>query len=324
MNKKFIKSRKIALIGCGAVGMSFIYSAVTAGIAEDYILIDVNEDVAEGNALDIEDSIGMLENEINSIKKGSYADLKDVDLLVITASRPQKPGETRLEMVADNSKIMKNIAESVKSSGFDGITLIAANPVDTLTYVYWKITGFAKESIIGSGTVLDTSRLRYFLGKKFDLSLSSIRAWVIGEHGDSSIALYSSAWIGGRYADQIAKNKQATDELIELHKKTVNRAYEIINKKRVTNYGIGTALTRIAKAILTNERCVLPVGVICDGYQYGIKDAVLGIPTKIGAFGLEKVELPILSNQEEERLIHSGKIVQENIQEALKSIAISK
>jgi L-lactate dehydrogenase len=185
---------KIGLIGCGAVGTSFVYSAINQGLASDYLLIDVFPAAAEGNALDLADTATTAPRAFNSIKTGNYNDLADADIIVITAGRPQIKKadgtlETRLEMVAGNAKIMKDIALNVKNSGFDGITVIASNPVDVMTLIYQEVTSFDQHKVIGSGTTLDSSRLRRLIGDKLNVNPQSIDAFLIGEHGDSSVAV---------------------------------------------------------------------------------------------------------------------------------------
>jgi L-lactate dehydrogenase len=183
-------SNKIALIGAGAVGTSFLYSAINQGIASDYILIDAFPNAAKGNALDLADTQAVLPTPFANIKATEdYSELKDADIVVITAGRPQLPGETRLNMVAGNAKIMRDIANNVKASGFDGITIIAANPVDVLTLVYQEITGFDPHKVIGSGTTLDSARLRRLTGEKLGVNASCVNAFLMGEHGDSSVAI---------------------------------------------------------------------------------------------------------------------------------------
>ncbi|GHU52642.1 hypothetical protein FACS189496_3080 [Bacilli bacterium] len=190
MNNKI--SKKIVLIGAGSVGCSFLYSAINQGLASDYVLIDAFPQAAEGNALDLADAMAVLPNPVNSIKAGCYEDCKDADIVVITAGRPQikKPDgtlETRLEMVSGNAVIMKDIATKVKLSGFNGITIIASNPVDVLTLIYQQVTGFDQHKVIGSGTTLDSARMRRLIGDKLNINSQAVQAFIIGEHGDSSV-----------------------------------------------------------------------------------------------------------------------------------------
>jgi len=178
--------KKIVLVGCGAVGSSFIYSAINQGLAEEYILIDKFKNLAEGNALDLGDVQASLEYPFTAIKVGDFQDCHDADLIVITAGRPRKVGETRLDMVSDNAKIISDIALEINLSGFKGITLIASNPVDVMTAVYQKVTGFDVHKVLGAGTILDTLRLKYLLGQKLEINPESIFGYVLAEHGDSA------------------------------------------------------------------------------------------------------------------------------------------
>lgn len=283
-----IKTRKVALIGAGAVGTSFLYSAMNRGIADEYGIIDINVDGAIGNKMDLEDasSTNLFPWSTEVIE---YKDLKDVDIIVITAGRPQKPGETRLDIVADNSKIMKFIGESVKKSGFNGITIIASNPVDILTTVYQEVTGFDSNKVIGSGTSLDSARLQDELSKKINVAPQSIYAYVLGEHGDSSVSAYSSATVSGKPLSYFLEyNKVTESDLEEIHTKVVKKAYEIIHKKRATFYGIGSALASLTQAILKDTKQVYACGAKLEG-QYGYEGFYTGTAAVIGRNGIEKI-----------------------------------
>jgi len=212
-------TNKIVLIGSGAVGTSFLYSALSQGIAQEYGIIDINPDSAFGNKLDLEDAVPSLKYEAK-ITSGGYELVKDADLVIITAGRPQLEGETRLDMVAGNAKIMKNIANEVKASGFDGVTVIAANPVDVMTTVYQKITGFDANKVISSSCSLDTARLRIELANIFNVSTKDITAFVLGEHGDSSISTFTNGSISGvPLADLYEKHGLNKEKLAEIHEK---------------------------------------------------------------------------------------------------------
>ncbi|AHI52431.1 L-lactate dehydrogenase [Spiroplasma culicicola] len=281
--------RKIVLVGCGAVGTSFIYSAINQGIAQHYVLIDVVADVAEGNAMDLTDAHAVLPNPFSTVKAGDYSDCKDADIVVITAGRPQKPGETRLEMIADNSKIMKTIASEIKKSGFNGITVIASNPVDVLTHVYQKVTGYPANKVISSGTTLDSSRLRKLLGEKLGVAPRSVKAYLLGEHGDSSVAIWSRSTVMGKsILEYLEEGKLTSEELKQVKDDATHMAYKIIEKKRATFYGIGACLTRITKSILNDEKSSLMVGAYLTG-QYGLDDVYISVPCIVGANGIEQI-----------------------------------
>ncbi len=312
-----IKSRKVALIGAGAVGTSFLYSAMNRGIAEEFGIIDINKEGAMGNKLDLEDAAPTnffpYKTEVYE-----YKDLKDVDVLVITAGRPQKPGETRIDMVADNAKIMSIIAKSVKKSGFSGITILASNPVDVMTQVYQEVTKFDRNKVIGSGTALDSARLQQALAEKINVAPQSISAYVIGEHGDSSVSAYSSATVGCKpFMNYVEAGTVKKEELAVIHESVWKKAYEIIDRKRATFYGIGSALAALSQAVLKNTKEVLAVSAKLDG-QYGEKDLYIGVPAVIGSEGiLDILEIP-LNKKEKAQFTKSAKMLRETVNTVIK------
>ncbi len=310
-----IKTRKVALVGAGAVGTSFLYSAMNRSIADEYGIIDVNVAGAEGNKLDLEDAVAT--NLIPwKTSVYTYKDLKDVDVLVVTAGRPQKPGETRLEMVADNAKIMKFIAEEVKKSAFTGITIIASNPVDVLTFVYQEVTGFDASRVIGSGTSLDSARLRWALSEKIGIAPQSIEAYVLGEHGDSSVSAFSSASVGGKpLAYFLKQNKVSGATLAKMHKDVYNKAYEIIDRKRATFYGIGSALANLVEAVLRNKNEVMACGAKLDG-EYGFKGFYIGTAAVIGSNGIKQIVEIDMDVAEKAQFKKSAEVLKESIKKA--------
>lgn len=312
-------SNKIVLVGSGAVGTSFLYSAISQGVAEEYGIIDINAEAAFGNKLDLEDAFGSLPFNAN-VESGGYELVKDADLVVITAGRPQKPGETRLEMVADNAKIMKSIAEQIKANGFDGITLIAANPVDVMTTVYQSVTGFDAKKVISSSCSLDTSRLRLELSKIFGIAPTEFGAFVLGEHGDSSVSTFEFGTINGIPMKQFYDEKDLTEEkLAEMHKTVYRKAYEIIDRKRATFYGIGAALADISRAILRDERRIFATGSLLAG-EYGQEGVYAGVPSVIGKEGIIKTfEFP-LSESEKASFVKSIETLKEATNTALEAI----
>ncbi len=286
-------SNKIVLVGSGAVGTSFLYSAINQGIAEEYGIIDINDEVSYGNKLDLEDAVGSLDKNAK-VKSGGYEQVENADIVVITAGRAQREGETRLDMISDNAKIIKGIAKSIKDNGFNGITVIASNPVDVMAATYQNVTGFDPKKVISSGCTLDTARLRLELSKIFKISPSEFSAFVLGEHGDSSVSTLEHASISGIPLNKIYleygidQNKKD-----EIHEKVWKKAYEIINRKRATFYGIGAALTEITKAILRNEKKVFSTGVKLTG-EYGHENVYASVPTLIGENGVIRTfEFPL-------------------------------
>nr|WP_082603084.1 L-lactate dehydrogenase [Secundilactobacillus odoratitofui] len=288
--------QKVVLVGDGAVGSAYAFALMQQGLAEELVVVDVIKERTVGDALDLEDAQAFTAPK--KVYAGEYSDAKDADLVVITAGAPQKPGETRLDLVNKNLKILSSIVQPIVDSGFNGIFLIAANPVDILTYATWKFSGFPKNKVIGSGTSLDTSRLRVALGKKLNLDPRSVDAYILGEHGDTEFAAYEEATIGSKPLLQIAEEKGISkDELAEIEDQTRNKAYEIINRKGATYYGVATSLMRITRAILRDENAILPVGASLDG-EYGLDDVFIGTPAIINATGLAGViEVPLSSDE---------------------------
>lgn len=261
-----MKNRKVVLIGCGAVGTSFVYAALNQGLFNEIVLVDNNADAAFGNVMDFEDGNVMMPQPACNIKTGTYADCSDADLVVITAGVAQKPGgETRIELLGRNAKIIKEIAIGVQQSGFSGITIIVSNPVDVLGTIYQKITGFDPQKVIPSGTLLDSMRLRYEIAKRLELSPQAVSAFVIGEHGDSSVSVFSQVSIGPLPLEKYKKFSDTQKK--QIHKSVMTKAYKIINAKRATFYGIGAGITRLCRAILFDENVILPVAIKKDDCQ---------------------------------------------------------
>jgi L-lactate dehydrogenase len=301
--------QKIMLVGDGAVGSSYAFALMQQGLGEELVIVDIMKERTEGDALDLEDAIAWTANK--HVYSGSYEDAADADLVVITAGAPQKPGETRLDLVDKNLKIIKAVVDPIVASGFNGIFLVAANPVDILTMAVQKFSGFPKNRVFGSGTSLDTSRLRVDLGKKFGVDPRSIDAFILGEHGDSEFANFDEARIGGRALKAWAAEKGISDaDLDDILYNTAHKAYEIINRKGATYYGIGTSLARITRAIFRDEKAVLPVGAFMDG-QYGLNDIYIGTPAVIGANGVELVIEAELSEAEAAKMAASAKTLKE-------------
>ena len=284
--------QKVVLVGDGAVGSSYAFAMAQQVIAEEFAIVDIFKKRTEGDALDLEDATAFTAPK--NIYSADYDTCKDADLVVITAGAPQKPGETRLQLVDKNLKIIKSVVEPIMKSGFDGIFLVAANPVDILTYAVQKFSGFPKNKVVGSGTSLDSARLRVALAKKFDVDPRDVSANIMAEHGDSEFAAYSSATIGGKPLLDIAKEQGvSTDELLKIEDDVRNKAYEIINRKGATFYGVATALMRISRAILRDENAVLPIGAPMNG-EYGLKDLYIGTPAVVNASGVARViEVPL-------------------------------
>lgn len=310
--------QKVVLVGDGAVGSAYAFSLMHQNLAEELVIVDVVKERTVGDALDLEDA--QVFTSPKRVYSGEYSDAKDADLVVITAGAPQKPGETRLDLVNKNLKILSSIVKPIVDSGFNGIFLIAANPVDILTYATWKFSGFPKNKVIGSGTSLDSSRLRVALGKKLNLDPRSVEAYILGEHGDTEFAAYGEASVGSKSLLEIAAEKGITKaELDQIEDETRNKAYEIINRKGATYYGVATSLMRITRAILRDENAVLPVGAALEG-QYGLDDIFIGTPAIINASGLAGVIEVSLTDEEKAKMTASAETLKKVTQDGLAAL----
>jgi L-lactate dehydrogenase len=311
MENRNKKVNRVVLVGTGAVGCSYAYSMINQGVAEELVLIDVNEAKSEGEAMDLNHGIPFAPSPIN-VWSGSYQDCAQADLVVITAGLAQKPGETRLELVEKNTKIFKQIVKNIMASGFDGIFLVATNPVDILTYVTWKESGLPKERVIGSGTVLDSARLRFALGQHFNMDTRNVHAYIIGEHGDTELPVWSRAAVGVERLEELPAEKLNKESLEEIFVNVRDAAYHIIERKGATYYGIGMSLVRITKAILNNENCILTVSSYLDG-QYGQNDVFIGVPAVINRGGIREVLEIELNEKEKEQFNHSVNVLKETM-----------
>ena len=297
--KKVINNRKAAIIGCGFVGSASAFSLMQSGLFSELVLIDANREKAEGEALDIAHGIPFARQM--KIYAGDYDDIMDSAVIIVTAGANQKPDETRLDLVHKNVEIFKSIIPEVAKRDYQGILLIVANPVDILTYTALKLSGMPENRVIGSGTVLDTARLKYRLGEHLSVDSRSVHAFIVGEHGDSEIAVFSSANVSGiplnRFCEMRGhfEHEAATRRIAEEVK---NSAYEIIAKKHATYYGIAMSVKRICEAIVRDEKSILPVSSMMHG-EYGISDVALSMPAIVGKDGVE-TRVPISISEEEE------------------------
>ena len=297
--KKVINNRKAAIIGCGFVGSASAFSLMQSGLFSELVLIDANREKAEGEALDIAHGIPFARQM--KIYAGDYDDIMDSAVIIVTAGANQKPEETRLDLVHKNVNIFKSIIPEVAKRDYQGILLIVANPVAILTYTALKLSGMPENRVIGSGTVLDTARLKYRLGEHLSVDSRSVHAFIVGEHGDSEIAVFSSANVSGiplnRFCEMRGhfEHEAATRRIAEEVK---NSAYEIIAKKHATYYGIAMSVKRICEAIVRDEKSILPVSSMMHG-EYGISDVALSMPAIVGKDGVE-TRVPISISEEEE------------------------
>lgn len=300
----FIK--KVALVGTGFVGMSFAYALLNSGECDRLVLIDVNKEKAKGEAMDLNHGLPFAKRNM-LIYSGEYSDCSDADIVVISAGVGQKPGEGRISLLHRNYEVFKSIINPIVESGFNGIFLVATNPVDIMTKITLELSGFESSRVIGSGTTLDTARLRYLLGNYFSIDPRNVHAYVIGEHGDSEIVPWSQAYITTKSVYDIiehSKGRFKLDELKEIQKNVTGAAQEIIKAKNATYYGIGMALVRIVRTIFGDERSALTASVMLNG-QYGIDGVYAGLPAVIGRNGVEDIVLLDLTNDEKNAFIKS-------------------
>ena len=306
-----MKKGKVVLVGTGFVGMSMAYAMLNRGGVNELILIDINKDKTIGEEMDLSHGLPFAPQKM-VIKAGDYDECKDAEVVVITAGIAQKQGQTRLELTETNTKIMKSITKSIMASGFNGVIVVASNPVDIMTYVVAKVSGLPKNKVIGSGTVLDTARLRYIMAEYLNVSSKNIHAYVMGEHGDSSFVPWNHAYVGCKKISDVMKdNNHPMDDLEKIHKDVVNAAYEIINKKKATYYGIGVALSRLVKAILEDEHGILTVSAYLKDGEYGQDDIYIGVPAIICSDGVREIVNLDLTDEEQAKLDESCKIIKE-------------
>ncbi len=313
------KKQKVILIGDGAVGSSYAFALVNQDIAQEIGIVDINKAKTEGDAMDLSHALAFTSPK--KIYSAEYSDCSDADLVVITAGAPQKPGETRLDLVNKNLKIMKSIVEQIMASGFSGIFLVAANPVDILTYAVWKFSGFPTEKVIGTGTSLDTARFRYEIAKMVDVDARNVHAYILGEHGDTEFPVWSHANVGGLQIYEWVKDHPEVDQeaLVNLFFNVRDAAYTIIEKKGATFYGIAAAMARITKAILDDENAIFPLSVYLDG-KYGQEDIYMGAPAVVNASGLQHIiEIP-LSDAEKDRMDSSAAQLKEVLTDAFANL----
>jgi len=315
MNKKEIQ--KVTVIGAGYVGSTTAYTLMLNGLFSELVLIDINTTKARGEAMDLNHGLPFAKPV--KIYQGSYEDSKDSDLIIITAGANQKEGETRLDLVHKNTAVFKSIiSEVVKyNSPENTILLVVTNPVDILTYVTWKLSGFPINRVLGSGTVLDTARFKYLIGEHTGVDARNVHGYILGEHGDTELAAWSLTSIAGMPIDvYCAQCKECKDcnELDKIYNQVRNAAYEIINAKGATYYAVALAVERIVEAIMRDERSILTVSSIMQG-QYGISDVAISVPTVVDRNGINRVlEVP-LSENEQKQLYHSAETLKSIIKE---------
>ncbi|MBR5266782.1 MAG: L-lactate dehydrogenase [Lachnospiraceae bacterium] len=298
--------RKIVLIGTGMVGMSFAYCLLNQNICNELVLIDIDKKRSEGEAMDLNHGLAFASGNMK-IYAGSYEDCRDADIVTICAGVAQKSGETRLDLLKRNTAVFKSIIDPIVASGFSGVFLIATNPVDIMARITQKLSGFPKERVIGSGTALDSARLRYLIGEYLEVDPRNVHAYVMGEHGDSEFVPWSQAFIATKSILEICaeSNGQINKDMLERISEDVKHAaYAIIDAKKATYYGIGMALTRICKSILGNENSILTISAYLDG-DYGQHEVYAGVPCILNRSGVRRIIPLSLTDEEQIKLSRS-------------------
>jgi len=309
-----MENSKVIVIGTGVVGMSYAYALVNQGAVEELILIDIDQNKAEGEAMDLNHGLAFAPRKMN-IRAGSYAECKDAGLVVITAGVSQKEGETRIDLLNRNASILKSITTQIMATGFKGIIVVASNPVDILSYVVWKESGLPSSRVFGSGTLLDTARLRFEVSKQISINVRNIHAYILGEHGDSEFVCWSNAYVGAKPIRDVIESMDeiSFEDLDKIYLNVKNAAYEIIKRKKATYYGVGMALVRITQAIFNNENRIIPISVYNDGVYDCDKDVYIGLPAVINRDGIHHVVKLKLNSDESEKLKASSKILRGNL-----------
>ena len=311
--------KNVVLFGAGFVGMSMAYALLNQGGVDELVLIDVNKDKAIGEEMDLSHCLPYSPQKVK-IKAGDYDECKDANVVVITAGLAQKPGQSRLELAVANTKIMKDITQNVMKNGFKGVFIVASNPVDLMSYVVAEVSGMPKSKVIGSGTVLDTARLRYLIADYLKVSSKNVHAYILGEHGDSSLVPWEHCYVGCKKMVDIMKdNNHPMEDLKKIHDGVWQAAYEIIDKKKATYYGIGMALNRLVKAVLNDENSILTVSTYQNN-EYGQKGMYIGVPAIINKKGVREILQLKLNAKDQAKFNHSCEILKENIEKEIKPI----
>jgi L-lactate dehydrogenase len=316
-----IKTSKIAIVGCGLVGSSTAFSLVTQGICDEILMIDINEERALGEVMDLRDTIKYLDRNVK-VRTASYKDCGDADIIVITAGAPPQKGQTRLDTLEVSAKIVKTIVDPIMASGFDGIFIVVSNPVDIMAHYVHHLSGLPKNQVIGTGSALDTSRLQNFIAELVNVDPRSIYAYSMGEHGDSQMVPWSTVTVAGKpFQDIIHDNKDMLGDvdLDEIVKKTVREGWEIYQRKGTTYYGIATTCAGIIKAILYDENRIIPVSTLLEG-EYGQDGVFAGVPTILNRTGAADILEIHMTEGELEKFKSSVEIIKEYTDKILKEI----
>lgn len=310
----FKENKKVVIVGVGMVGMSYAYSMLNQNICDELVLIDINKERAHGEAMDLSHGLPFAPSSMK-ISDGNYEDCADAALVVICAGAPQLDGETRRDLLQKNYKVFKSIIDPIVASGFNGVFLVASNPVDVMTQVVYSLSGFPAGRVLGSGTTLDSARLRHMMSDYFKVNPRNVHAYVIGEHGDSEFVAWSNATISVNSLDKLAqKNPSLMDDMQNIAVHVRDSAYEIIKAKRATYYGIGMVLARLTRAILYDENSIFTVSTYLKG-EYGEKGIYVGVPSVVNRNGVREILEMELNAEEKEKFKTSCSILREMIDE---------
>lgn len=306
--------RKVALVGCGMVGMSFAYAMLNQNICNELVLIDINKERTKGEAMDLSQGLPFAPTSM-TIYSGDYGDCSNADVVVICAGAPQLPNETRRDLLQKNYKVFKSIVNPIVESGFDGVFLVASNPVDIMTQLVYELSGFPSGRVLGSGTSLDSARLRHSMSDYFKVNPRNVHAYVIGEHGDSEFVAWSQASVSVKRLDEMATiYANLYDDMDKIAVDVRDSAYEIINAKGATYYAIGMVLARLTRAILFDENSIFSVSAYLKG-EYGEKGIYIGVPSIVNRCGVRQVVEMKLSDEEQEMFKRSCDVLRQMLRE---------
>lgn len=307
-------SKKVVIVGCGMVGMSYAYSMLNQNICDELVLIDIDKKRSNAEAEDLSQGLPFAPSSMD-IKSGDYSDCSDADLVVICAGAAQKDNETRRDLLKKNYNVFKSIVNPVVESGFNGVFLVASNPVDVMTQVVYELSGFPANRVLGSGTSLDSARLRHSMSDYFRVNPRNVHAYVIGEHGDSEFVCWSNASVSVNLISKLVKeNSKIVKDLDEIADNVKKSAYSIIEAKGATYYAIGMVLTRLTRAILFDENSIFSVSTYLKG-EYGEKGIFIGVPSVVNANGVREIIEMDLTNEEQELFRRSACIIREMLKE---------
>lgn len=309
-----IRNTKVAIVGTGLVGSSTAFSLVTQGVCDEVLMIDINKEKALGEAMDLNHSIEYL-NRNTKVKAASYEECGDVDIIVITAGAPPKPGQTRLDTLDLSAKITESIVTPIMKSGFKGYFIIVSNPADIIAYHVYKLSGLPKSHVLSTGTSIDTARLKNFIGELLDVDPRSVQGYSMGEHGDSQMVPWSHITVGGKKFTKVLEDNKDRFKNVDLDKlvqDTAQAGWEVYKRKGTTYYAIATATVGIIKAIINDENRIIPVSTLLEG-EYGVSDVFAGVPAVLNSKGVKEVVEIHMTENEKEKFKNSIEVIREYI-----------